>query len=191
MGRRGYCSTPGVAAIVRGPRRLLTYLKPRVGSLCHSSILISSLRVRVSTSYAFTMRSGLLLALSSAGASLVSALGQKPVVSFNGTSSDFQIAGGSIKVGQILVSENDYWGVIRAAGDLAIDFGRVTGTNYTLSTDSRLSGSNASAVSNSTASGAAAAVYSFNPVNNQNNTFVSLPRDAAEHVPRPNSDVLI
>lgn len=119
------------------------------------------------------MKVALLLALSSAAPALVTALGQKPVVSFNGTSSDFQIAGGAIKVGQILVSENDYWGVIRAAGDLATDFGKVTGTNYTLSTDSRLSGSNSSASSNSTASGTAAAVYSFNPVNNRNNTFVS------------------
>lgn len=120
------------------------------------------------------MRSSLLLALCSAGPSLVTALGQKPVVSFNGSTSDFRIAGGAITVGQILVSENDYWGVIRAAGDLATDFGRVTGTNYTLSTDSRLGGSNSSVGSNSTVSGTAAAVYSFNPVNNRNNTFVSL-----------------
>lgn len=123
------------------------------------------------------MRSSLLLTLlCSAGPPFVAALGQKPVVSFNGSAGDFRIAGGAITAGQILVSENDYWGVIRAAGDLATDFGRVTGTNYTLSTDSRLGGSNSSTASNSTANGAAAAIYSFNPVNNRNNTFVSLTR---------------
>jgi hypothetical protein len=31
--------------------------------------------------------------------------------------------------GQILVDANDWWGVQKAAGDLAIDFGRVTGKN--------------------------------------------------------------
>ncbi|KAF3764304.1 hypothetical protein M406DRAFT_339937 [Cryphonectria parasitica EP155] len=103
------------------------------------------------------MRPALALLLSTA-TGLVAALGQKPVVAFNGSAGDFQIAGGSLSRGQIIVSENDYWGVIRAAGDLAVDFGRVTGTNYTLSTDS---------------SSVSAAVYSFNPVNNRNNTFYS------------------
>lgn len=115
------------------------------------------------------MKSSLGLALTSAAA-LVAALGQQPIISFNGSSGDFQIAGGSISAGQIMVSENDYWGVIRAAGDLALDFGRVTGQNYTLSTDSRLTGSNTT-ISNSTSS--SAAVYTYNPVNNNNNTFVS------------------
>lgn len=114
------------------------------------------------------MKSALFLALSGATA-LVAALGQKSVVSFNGSASDFQIAGGSISIGQIIVSENDYWGVIRAAGDLATDFGRVTGTNYTLSTDSRLTGSNST---QSYSNSSSAAVYSFNPVNNRNNTYV-------------------
>lgn len=122
-----------------------------------------------------------LLALASAWApQVVTALGQKPVVSFNGTSRDFQIAGGPTidGAGQILVSENDYWGVIRAAGDLAVDFGRVTGTNYTLSSDARLGASNATVFSNITMDGGGrggAAVYSYNPVNNRNNTFVSQP----------------
>lgn len=114
------------------------------------------------------MKSDLLLALCSAP-SLVAALGQKPVVSFQGSDGDLQIAGGPISTGQILVSDNDYWGVIRAAGDLAVDFGRVTGTNYTLSTGTRTSNST---YTNGTSS-ASAAVYSFNPVNNQNNTVVS------------------
>ncbi|KAB5578761.1 hypothetical protein GE09DRAFT_560311 [Coniochaeta sp. 2T2.1] len=96
-----------------------------------------------------------LLALATAG-SLVSGLGQQPIVAFNSSEGAFQIAGGSISTGQILVSSNDYWGVIRAAGDLALDFGRITGTNYTLS-----NGVNASAP----------ASYVYNPVNNMNNTF--------------------
>lgn len=121
------------------------------------------------------LKSVLVVALTSATA-LVDALGQQAVVSFNGSAGDLQIAGGSISAGQIMVSENDYWGVIRAAGDLALDFGRVTGKNYTLSTDSRLSSSNATASSNSTATqGSSAAVYSYNPVNNNNNTFVRPP----------------
>jgi hypothetical protein len=66
-------------------------------------------------------------------ASLVAALGQQPVVSFKSAPKAFQIAGGKISKPQILVSSDDHWGVIRAAGDLAKDFGRVTGTNFTLS----------------------------------------------------------
>ncbi|KAI0198547.1 hypothetical protein F4808DRAFT_256222 [Astrocystis sublimbata] len=66
-------------------------------------------------------------------ASLVASLGQQPIVSFTKVPDALQIAGGDIKKPQILVSGGDSWGVIRAAGDLAIDFGRVTGTNFTLS----------------------------------------------------------
>jgi hypothetical protein len=103
------------------------------------------------------VRAASLLALSSA-ASLVSGLGQKPIVSFTESADSFQIAGGAVKAGQILVSSNDYWGVIRAAGDLAVDFGRVTGTNYSLSNGVQSS---------------APASYVYNPINNMNNTFVS------------------
>ncbi|KAI3319591.1 glycoside hydrolase family 115 protein [Xylariaceae sp. AK1471] len=67
-----------------------------------------------------------------AWASLVAALGQQPVVSFKSVPKALQIAGGKISKPQILVSGDDHWGVIRAAGDLAKDFGRVTGTNFTL-----------------------------------------------------------
>ncbi|CAN8104506.1 unnamed protein product [Discula destructiva] len=111
-----------------------------------------------------------LLGLTSTGKNLVQALGQAPIVSFSsGSDDDFQLAGGSPAAKQVLVSENDHWGVIRAAGDLAVDFGRVTGTNYTLSTDSRLN----LASSNGTSSrGTAAAMYTYNPVNNRNNTIV-------------------
>jgi hypothetical protein len=42
-----------------------------------------------------------------------------------------QLAGKNID-GQILLSANDWWGVIRAAEDLATDFGKVTGKNLTL-----------------------------------------------------------
>lgn len=89
---------------------------------------------------------------------MVMGLGQQPIVAFTNSTGTYQIAGGSISAGQIVVSSNDYWGVIRAAGDLAMDFGRVTGTNYTLS-----NGANASAP----------ASYVYSPVNNMNNTFVS------------------
>jgi hypothetical protein len=90
--------------------------------------------------------------------SVVAGLGQERLVSINATAGAFQIAGGPVSKGQILVSDNDYWGVIRAAGDLALDFGRVTGINYTLS-DGKTS--------------SPAAKYTYRPVNNMNNTFVS------------------
>ncbi|KAK0611766.1 hypothetical protein B0T14DRAFT_571629 [Immersiella caudata] len=88
--------------------------------------------------------------------SVVTGLGQERIISINGTAGAFQIAGGPVSKGQILVSDNDYWGVIRAAGDLAVDFGRVTGINYTLS-DGKTS--------------SPAAKYTYRPVNNMNNTF--------------------
>jgi len=109
------------------------------------------------------LRCSALVALVGA-AGLVNGLGQKPVVSFNGSADSFQIAGGAISKGQILVSSNDYWGVIRAAGDLAADFGRVTGNNYTLSNG---------------ASGSAPAAYTYKPVNNKNNTVVSTREETA------------
>ncbi|GAW25656.1 putative immunoglobulin I-set domain-containing protein [Rosellinia necatrix] len=68
-----------------------------------------------------------------AWASLIAALGQQSIVRFTPATNAFQIAGGGISTPQILVSSDDNWGVIRAAGDLAKDFGRVTGTNFTLS----------------------------------------------------------
>lgn len=65
---------------------------------------------------------------------LAAALGQEKSVFFDDSDTDgFRLAGSDLGAGQILVSSNDYWGVIRAAGDLAVDFGRVTGVNYTLS----------------------------------------------------------
>lgn len=66
----------------------------------------------------------------------VSALGQKQTIGFTASHDAFQLFGSSYgnheSSGQILVSPNDYWGVQKAAGDLATDFGRVTGTNLSL-----------------------------------------------------------
>lgn len=90
--------------------------------------------------------------------SVVAGLGQERIISPNATGSVLQIAGGSVSTGQILVAPDEYWGVVRAAHDLARDFGRVTGINYT--------------VSNGEA-GAAPITYTYNPINNKNNTFVS------------------
>lgn len=71
--------------------------------------------------------------LAATTAPLASALGQLPVVSFQDVPGGFQLAGGPVAKPQILVSDNEHWGVIRAAGDLAADFGRVTGSNFSLS----------------------------------------------------------
>lgn len=94
---------------------------------------------------------------------LTSALGQERVISFsnggrNAEEDLFRLSGGDSGPGQILVSGEDYWGVIRAAGDLAVDFGRVTGTNFTLSNGE---------------DGAEAAVFEYEPVDVSNNTHVS------------------
>uniref|UniRef100_L7JPV2 Gylcosyl hydrolase 115 C-terminal domain-containing protein n=1 Tax=Pyricularia oryzae (strain P131) TaxID=1143193 RepID=L7JPV2_PYRO1 len=86
-----------------------------------------------------------------------SALGQQAIVDFTSSANSLQIAGGPISAGQIRVSPNEYWGVIRAANDLAVDFGRVTGTNYTLSNRE---------------TGASPATYGYDPINNKNNTEV-------------------
>lgn len=90
-------------------------------------------------------------------APLTAALGQKQIISFTSDPGAFQLAGGSITEPQILVSSNEYWGVIRAAGDLAKDFGRVTGANFTLSNGEV---------------GAAPAVYEYAPIT-RNYTHVS------------------
>ncbi|KAF5658562.1 hypothetical protein FHETE_9798 [Fusarium heterosporum] len=84
---------------------------------------------------------------------LVAGLGQQPIIAFKKSDDAFKIAG-SWK-GQIRVSKDEYWGVIRAAGDLAVDFGRVTGTNFTLSNGE---------------SDASPAKYKFEPVDVKNNT---------------------
>ena len=91
---------------------------------------------------------------------LTSALGQERIILHgNETDTDsFRLTGAGNGTGQILVSSDDYWGVIRAAGDLAVDFGRVTGTNLTLSNGEE---------------DADPAEFVFEPVNVRNNTDVS------------------
>jgi len=62
----------------------------------------------------------------------VLALGQEPVVSTTAKNGSLlQLAGKGLD-GQILVSADDWFGVIRAAEDLAVDFGKVVGKNLTL-----------------------------------------------------------
>lgn len=95
--------------------------------------------------------------LASSLVSLSNALGQKQIISFDGGHDTFRLAGRGVGQGQILVSDDDYWGVIRAAGDLAVDFGRVTGTNHTLSNGKRHSDP---------------AQFEFAPVDVSNNTVV-------------------
>lgn len=62
---------------------------------------------------------------------VVLGLGQNATISLTNKPGLLQLGGKGLQ-GQIVVSPNDWWGVIRAAEDLAFDFGRVTGTNLTL-----------------------------------------------------------
>lgn len=105
-----------------------------------------------------TSYKSLTLAVLSVISPLVAALGQQPIISFESSNGALQIVGGDAGTGQIRVSSNEYWGVIRAAGDLAADFGRVTGTNFTLSNGE---------------DDASPASYTFAPVDVTNNTVVS------------------
>ena len=59
------------------------------------------------------------------------AIGQQQIITFNASAGAFQLAGNDTQ-GQVLVSGNDNWGVVRAAADLCHDFGRVTGINLSL-----------------------------------------------------------
>lgn len=102
------------------------------------------------------LKSSLALAISGI-VPLVASLGQQSVISFTSVQGGFQLAGGNTSQPQILVSSNDYWGVIRAAGDLAKDFGRATGTNFTLSSGE---------------AGASPATYEYQPITS-NYTVVS------------------
>jgi hypothetical protein len=74
--------------------------------------------------------SSVLLALSTVCRS-VAALGQSATVTVSSTPGLLQLAGNG-QDSQILLSANDWWGVIRAAEDLAGDFGKVVGKNLTL-----------------------------------------------------------
>ncbi|KAI9739214.1 MAG: hypothetical protein M1834_007427 [Cirrosporium novae-zelandiae] len=66
-------------------------------------------------------------------ASVVVGLGQEKSIAFSSSSGALQLVGDGTSTSLVL-SENDWPGVIRAAKDLAADFGRVVGTNLTLST---------------------------------------------------------
>ena len=59
---------------------------------------------------------------------LIVGLGQKPVISFEDGEGSLLLASGSSSP-TIIVDQDDSPSVIRAATDLAIDFGRVTGVN--------------------------------------------------------------
>jgi hypothetical protein len=72
----------------------------------------------------------LLIALSTFYCS-VAALGQNATVTTTSSPGLLQLAGSGVN-GQILLSADDWWGVLRAAEDLAGDFGKVTGKNLTL-----------------------------------------------------------
>ena len=61
----------------------------------------------------------------------VSGLLQQATLSFTSDSSGLQLAGNGVK-SQIILDGKDWPGVIRAANDMAMDFGRVTGTNATI-----------------------------------------------------------
>jgi hypothetical protein len=73
-----------------------------------------------------------LLAVGLLALDTVSAYGGKPVCGFNNTiHGSFPLAQPGLSP-TIVVSQSDLWGVQRAASDLALDFGRVTGKNGTL-----------------------------------------------------------
>jgi hypothetical protein len=80
---------------------------------------------------------------------IITALGQNATVTTTADSSLLQLAGSGIN-GQILLSSEDWWGVIRAAQDLAYDFGRVTGKNLTLGNWSPANSSSPSPTSTAT-----------------------------------------
>lgn len=62
----------------------------------------------------------------------VLALGQNATVTTTKPGRGSLQLGGRAVDGQILVSDQDWWGVIRAAEDVALDIGKVTGKNLTL-----------------------------------------------------------
>lgn len=62
----------------------------------------------------------------------VSALGGSRTLCFNTSSGGLPLSGWNIRGAQILVDNNDYWGVLKAASDLSVDWGKVTGRNLSL-----------------------------------------------------------
>lgn len=100
-------------------------------------------------------------------------LGQKPTITLTGGRGDLQLAGDGIN-SQILLSANDWWGVIRAAQDLAGDVGKVIGKNLTLgnwralenSTDIVASPENGQHAATETHGGETTVLYAYNPTTN-------------------------
>ena len=72
-------------------------------------------------------------------------LGQNKTLSFTSGSGGLQIAGGTSSP-QVLVDSKDYPGVIRTAGDVAADFGRVIGANGTVRLSNQTASANRSAI---------------------------------------------
>ncbi|EAW11879.1 glycoside hydrolase family 115 protein [Aspergillus clavatus NRRL 1] len=64
-------------------------------------------------------------------AGTVRAIGQEPIIAFQNGKDVFKLADRNTAPGVIVLDGNDWPGVIRAASDLAVDFGRVTGMNFT------------------------------------------------------------
>lgn len=56
----------------------------------------------------------------------VLAIGQEPTINFDGNGMELASGGSAV---QIMCDKGDYPGVLRVCDDLAMDFGRVTGTN--------------------------------------------------------------
>lgn len=103
----------------------------------------------------------------------VLALGQSPIITLTDGHGNLQLAGNGIN-GQILLSANDWWGVIRAAQDLAGDVGKVTGRNLTLG-NWRARGKNADIIpspedgdheATRTHGGETTVLYTYNPTTN-------------------------
>lgn len=75
---------------------------------------------------------------------LVSAIGQNATISFSSTSSSYELASAGSVV-QIIADQADWPAVLRVADDLAVDFGRVTGTNGSVTLTNSTTGYNVSA----------------------------------------------
>ena len=81
--------------------------------------------------------------------SVVLAIGQKSTINFHGDGCALATGGSSV---QIFAEDHDWPAVLRVTDDLALDFGRVTGVNgsVTLLNDGAKSGFNASMIYNVT-----------------------------------------
>ncbi|KAA8913650.1 hypothetical protein FN846DRAFT_81675 [Sphaerosporella brunnea] len=80
------------------------------------------------------LRFRLLLLVGALFFALTAALGRKPIISTTPQPGALALVSHGSPVANILVSNDDWPGVIRAAHDLSADFGRVTGHNMTLVT---------------------------------------------------------